>query len=147
MVQQPLYNGRQKQKSGADFCFCLLISSTPLPQPFSCFSERDTPKHKRFSIGRCWAGRRPDFNCKTMQEPQRGSQLGRCISMVYVPRRGTSAGNQPIIGLALIGDEVRLRRTIHLMICGPSCEPLRGSCMVLQTNCIFDALCVFDAIV
>ena len=95
---------------------------------------------------RCGTGRRPDFNCKTMQEPQRGSQLGLYKSIVYVPRRGTSTEHETINGWTLIGYEVRLRRTIHLMTWGPSCDPLRGSCMVLPTNSIFDALCVFDAI-
>ena len=42
---------------------------------------------------RRWAGRRPDFVRKTMQEPRRGSQLGpNCINSL-VRRRRTSSDN------------------------------------------------------
>ena len=55
----------------------------------------------------------------TMQEPRRGSQLGDRLSLMNVPRRGTTT--------VKLSDIVRLRRTENEDILTPGCEPLRGS--------------------
>lgn len=72
------------------------------------------------------------FVGKTMQEPQRGSQLGPIHNqMNSAPKANFTANRFRGLSLDRVSVEVHLRCTYAIDTQRPSCDHLRWSCMVL----------------